>query len=120
MSVLKWKMSSLHTKTHDRERLLRSDREEVELIGDETPTSVDPPPDPTSSTTPKKKRLGMRERLSISQVLRGKEIRRAELRRKKSRKTSDDEAQSPSTPPAPASPQAHPSRPATGGVSGGG
>ena len=92
MSVLKWKLAALQGKTRERERGLRGDRDDIELLcGDEQDGAEKKEAGALEAAGKQTKRAGLRERLSASQVMRGKEIRRAELRRKKSRKPSDDE-----------------------------
>ena len=109
MSVLKWRLAALSGKTRDRDRAAKADRDDIELLTDEAdgvPAAGstadkragssagrrDAAARPVTAARADKRRLGMREKLGLSQVQRGKEIRRAELRRKKSRKHSDDEA----------------------------
>ena len=105
MSVLKWRLQQLSGKTRDRDRAAKADRDDIELITDEANNAAAAAADKQSSrrdsaataaaTARDKRRLaagmGMREKLGLSQVQRGREIRRVELRRKKGRKHSDDE-----------------------------
>ena len=117
MSVLKWRLAQINNKTRDRDRAARADRDDIELITDEannaaaaantlasgatnndrqpsgsgTSSRREPATVPSSIGRPDKRRLGMRDKLGLSQVQRGREIRRVEMRRKKSRKHSDDD-----------------------------
>ena len=112
MSVLKWRLGQLNSKTRDRDRAAKADREDIELITDEannvataaTAASAGVSGHSTERHSRRegataaasvgrqdKRRLGMREKLGLSQVQRGREIRRVELRRKKNRRHSDDD-----------------------------
>ena len=115
MSVLKWRLAQLSHKTRDRDRAAQADRDDIELISDEASSAAasSSSTGPNSADTHRssgsgsrsardgsaaaaaarqdKRRPGLREQLGVSQVQRGREIRRVELRRKKSRKHSDDD-----------------------------
>ena len=119
MSVLKWRLQQLNGKTRDRDRAAKADCDDIELITDEAnnvaataaasaaasataerhssrkdSASSNSSANGTGSNSGARsagRRMGMRDKLGISQVQRGKEIRRVEMRRKKSRKHSDDD-----------------------------